>query len=224
MEEQPEGKSKSKVGVGVIIAIVLVSLCCCVIILAAAGVVAYEVIHPVSSTTDIPGSPFGPTTATPVVEVTRPPVADVSTETLETLKSTIVPENDPTELACRLKGICDIPATMEPPVAPRQAGDKDTFWVVNIDTNENFQVDATLEYVTPHVYFWVEDGVRYNEDELKALADTFENQIYPTDREFFGSEWTPGIDGDVHLMDACRAVWDIRKGPPGLAAGAAHRL
>jgi len=199
MEEQPEGKSKSKISVGVIIAIVLVILCCCIIILAAVGVVAYEFIQPVTSTTAIPGSPFGPATATPVVDVTRPPVADVSTETLETLKSTIVPENDPTELACRLKGICDIPATMEPPAAPRQAGDKDTFWVTNVETNENFQVDATLEYVTPHVYFWVEDGVRYNEDELKALADTFENQIYPTDREFFGSEWSPGIDGDVHI-------------------------
>ncbi|MGD0006322.1 MAG: hypothetical protein ABSE06_19085, partial [Anaerolineaceae bacterium] len=29
--------------------------------------------------------------------------------------------------------------------------------------------------------------------------DTFENKIYPTDRQFFGSEWTPGIDNDVHL-------------------------
>ena len=197
MEEQPVGKSKSNVGL--IIAIVLVILCCCVIILAAAGVAIYEVTKQTSPITDIPGSPFGPATPTPVVNVTRPPAADVSTETLETLKSTIVPENNPTELACRLKGICDIPETMEPPAAPRQAGDKDTFWVTNVETNENFQVDATLEYVTPHVYFWVEDGVRYDQDELKALADAFENKMYPTNREFFGSEWSPGIDGDEHI-------------------------
>ena len=35
--------------------------------------------------------------------------------------------------------------------------------------------------------------------DLKRLADTFETKIYPTDREFFGSEWSPGIDDDVHL-------------------------
>jgi len=29
--------------------------------------------------------------------------------------------------------------------------------------------------------------------------DAFENKIYPTDREFFGSEWTPGVDDDPHI-------------------------
>ena len=29
--------------------------------------------------------------------------------------------------------------------------------------------------------------------------DTFENKIYPTDREFFGSEANPGVDGDPHI-------------------------
>ena len=194
MEDQPVEKSKSKIGI--IIAIVLVVLCCCVIILAAVGVVAYEFYQQIPSVPDVP---FGPPTATPVVDVTRPPAADVPTDTLKTLETTIVPENDPTELACRLEGICNIPATMEPPSSPRQAGDQDTFWVTNVDSNENFQVNANLEYVTPHVYFWVEDGVKFNEDELKSLADAFEEKIYPTDREFFGSEWSPGIDGDVHV-------------------------
>jgi hypothetical protein len=30
-------------------------------------------------------------------------------------------------------------------------------------------------------------------------VEAFETKIYPTDRNFFGSEWTPGVDGDVHL-------------------------
>ncbi len=120
-------------------------------------------------------------------------------DTLETLRTTIVPENDPTELACRLEGKCDIPETMAPPAGPRQAGEQDTFWVTNVETNENFQVDATLQYVTPHVYFWVEDGVRYDQDEMKSLVDAFEEKMYPTNREFFGSEWSPGIDGDEHI-------------------------
>ncbi len=194
MEEQPMEKPKSNIGI--IIAIVLVVLCCCVIILAAIGVVAYELYQQVPPITDVP---FGPPTSTPVVEVTRPPAVDVPTDTLETLEATIVPENDPRELACRLEGKCNIPETLEPPSAPRQVGDQDTFWVTNVETNENFQVDATLQYLTPHVYFWVEDGVRFNEDEMTSLVDAFEGQMYPINREFFGSEWSPGIDGDEHI-------------------------
>jgi hypothetical protein len=49
------------------------------------------------------------------------------------------------------------------------------------------------------VYFWVEDGVDYDQQALETLVDEFEQHTYPTDREFFGSEWTPGVDGDPHL-------------------------
>jgi hypothetical protein len=194
MEEQSMEKSKNKTGI--IIAVILVVLCCCALILVAAGVAAYEIYRQIPPVSDIP---FGPPTATPLVEVTRPPMVDVPTDTLETLKTTIVPENNPLELACRLEGKCNIPETMPPPPGPRQVGEQDTFWVTNVESNENFQVNATLQYVTPHVYFWVEDGVRYNEGELTSLADAFEEKIYPTNREFFGSEWSPGIDGDEHI-------------------------
>jgi hypothetical protein len=196
MEEQPVEAKKSNTGL--IIAIVLVVLCCCVLILAAIGVAAYEYLQISPSLPGGPDIPFGPPTPTPVVEITRPPVADVPTDTLEALKTTIVPENDPIELACRLKATCDIPEIV-PPTSPRQVGEQDTFWVTNVDTNENFEVTASLKYVTPHVYFWVEDGVNFNEDEMKSLADAFEEKMYPTNREFFGSEWTPGIDGDEHI-------------------------
>jgi len=35
---------------------------------------------------------------------------------------------------------------------------------------------------------------------MKKLMDTFENKIYPTDREFFGEEFNPGVDGDPHIF------------------------
>jgi hypothetical protein len=79
-------------------------------------------------------------------------------------------------------------------------GDKEKFWVSNNDTAEHHQIDATLLYITPHAYFWSEDGTNVDEDEMKSLMDTFENEIYPTDREFFGSEFTPGIDNDPHIF------------------------
>ncbi len=56
-----------------------------------------------------------------------------------------------------------------------------------------------MRYATPHVYFWIQSGVRYQEAELIDLVDLFEKEIYPKNREFFGSEWTPGIDHDPHL-------------------------
>lgn len=120
-------------------------------------------------------------------------------ETLLTLENTEVPINDWLELAQRLEGKENIPVTMEGPSAPLQVGTKDVMWVTNVDTNENSQINVTLRYVTDHLYFWIEDGVYYKEEELAELAETFEHKIYPTNRAFFGSEWTPGVDGDPHL-------------------------
>ncbi len=117
--------------------------------------------------------------------------------TLEVLENTIIPENDPRALAIRLEGKGEIPLTLPSP--PRQAGDQETFWVSDSDTDENFQISATLHYVTDHVYFWVQDEVNFREAEVADLAETFERQIYPTNREFFGSEWTPGVDEDPHI-------------------------
>ena len=90
-----------------------------------------------------------------------------------------------------------------PPPTPLQLpfiplAHKQSFWVGNGDV-DNFRVYATLQYVTDHAYFWIEDGVYYRIRDLRDLADAFENQIYPTDRSFFGSEWTPGVDGDPHI-------------------------
>lgn len=182
--------------IGVIVAILV---CCSCIAIAAVGAFLYRSYQNTPFNISTPFAPFENTvTPVPTVPINRPPSNSVSSETLDTLKQALVPENDPSQLVCELKGTCNIPGTMTP-AAPHVVGDKQKFWVSNVDTNKNFQVDAGLKYVTPHVYFWVEDGVSYDDKELKDLADAFETKIYPTDREFFGSEWSPGIDGDVHI-------------------------
>ncbi len=94
-----------------------------------------------------------------------PPVqVDGAHETLKTLTDTIVPINDPYSITKRLEGKQDIPPTLDPPVAPFQMGAKKSFWVSNTDTNENFQVPATLRYITDHSYFWIEDGLSYKRE------------------------------------------------------------
>ena len=123
----------------------------------------------------------------------------VSAETLRVLEDTVVPVNDLSDLARRLEGEENVPRTVTSSGVPLSVGARDSFWATNVNTNENFRLQATLRFVTEHVYFWVQDEVSYDQEELQALAETFEEQIYPTNREFFGSEWSPGVDGDPHL-------------------------
>ena len=116
------------------------------------------------------------------------------------LAQATIPAADERALAERLKpGVGDIPVTVNPTPPSYEVGDKISFWVENGQTQVHRQISATLQYVTPHVYEWVEDGIQTNLNDIKRSADLFESKTYPTDREFFGSEWTPGMDNDVHL-------------------------
>jgi len=199
---QPSQPSSSSSVPKIVGAIVAILVCCSCVLILGVGAVVYQAFRGTGLPSALP-SLIPPvqdsSTPQPTPALQRPSTDTTTSGTLETLETMIVPENDPNQLVCQLKGTCNIPATMPPPATPPAVGGKQKFWVANVDTNENFQVDATLQYVTPHVYFWVQDGVSYNETELKKLADTFESKIYPTDRQFFGSEWTPGIDGDPHI-------------------------
>ena len=194
----------------IIIAIVLVSCICLAAISIAAGLLVF--FEKVDSTTPETGvitetsrwikptilPTSGSSDATPI------PTSTVSLdegagETYSTLASAEIPQGNTSELAKRFLGLDFIPEVVIDPDAPFDVGDSKVFWASNTETNQAFQVEALLAYETPHVYFWIEKGVSYNSTELKKLVDTFESKIYPTDREFFGSENTPGIDNDVHL-------------------------
>ena len=122
-----------------------------------------------------------------------------STETYQVLHDTVVPGWNTQDIAWRFKSIAHLsfPNNNPPPIY--EIGDQKTFFASNDDNIENVRVTATLRYKTSHLYFWIENGIYYNSADLKALADEFENSIYPTTRKYFGSEWTPGVDNDVHL-------------------------
>ena len=111
-----------------------------------------------------------------------------------------MPAADARDLALRLNpSIGDIPIVVNATPPVYKVGDTAPFWVSNSDTEEHNQVTAELRYVTDHVAMWVEKGVKMNQKDLEASADRFEQKTYPTNREFFGSEWTPGVDNDVRL-------------------------
>ena len=117
-------------------------------------------------------------------------------DNLAALKAEVVPVNDPVDLAERLGGKVDVPSTLPDLSAPYEVGDRKTFWVTNTDNNENFQVEAVLRFRGDNIYFWIEDGVDYRDSDLTRLAETFDQEIIPTNREFFGMEWNPGVDND----------------------------
>jgi immune inhibitor A len=142
---------------------------------------------------------------TPTPEVTpvltREPVGDVGAETEALLEDTIVPVRDLHDLAIRLRGLPpDTPRTVNPDGSPDyEVGTRRLFRASNVDTDEQFDVYAILEYKTEHVYMWVEEGARFDRDELGAAAELFEKSTYSTNRAFFGSEWSTGVDNDPHL-------------------------
>jgi len=197
---EPTPKKSSSIVPWAVGGIVTVLLCCACIVIVAAGVIIFRASQQVS--VDINTPPANPTsessTPIPVPTLDQTPVESISSDTLNTLNQTLVPENDPYELACRLEGLCDVPRTV--PGKEYKVGDKEQFWILNSDTVMHRQITATLLYITPHSYFWAEDGSNANLNDVKALMDTFEDKIYPTDREFFGSESNPGIDGDPHIF------------------------
>jgi len=137
----------------------------------------------------------------PTPAITREPVGDVGAATEELLEKADVPVRDLHDLAIKLRHLSpDTPRTVNPGGSPDYpVGTRRLFHVSNVDTDEQFDIHATLEYKTEHVYMWVEDGVRFDQDELEDAAVLFEEHSYPTDRTFFGSEWVPGVDNDPHV-------------------------
>lgn len=119
--------------------------------------------------------------------------------TLDILDTTTILENDPIALAEKYRGITNTPVMLIEPPINYIDGKCKKFWVLNVDDNNYRSIDAKLVYQTPHVYFWIEEGVNYTTPEVENLVNIFENQIYQRNRDVFGKEWSPGIDNDVHL-------------------------
>jgi len=191
--------SPDRTVIWIVVAVVLALVCClCLVLVMTAASVYFS-----TTTLSVGPTALPPTTPpTPDIEDSSWSVEQVSPQAQavqDELRSEIVPIADPIGLAERLGGQVGIPQVIAESAAPVPIGTVRTFWASDTDTQESFQVDAEMVYATDHVYFWVEQGIEYDSGELKALVDEFETQSYPTNREFFGSEWTPGVDGDQHL-------------------------
>ncbi len=128
----------------------------------------------------------------------QPSVAE--RQTAGTVSLSTLPRRDLLALARRLQGLPPSFAQTDPgSSAPHELGDKQTFWLHNVDSNSFFSATTTLQYETPHAYWWVEDGYLIALEALERSARNFEERTYPTNHRVFGSEWNPGIDGNPHV-------------------------
>lgn len=93
--------------------------------------------------------------------------------------------------------VCPTVARTEP--LELQVGYTRPFYVTDFDTNTQFEIEAELKYASPVVLMYVEQGLRYDQQDLERAAQTFEQEIYPRTREIFGSELQPGVDGDLRI-------------------------
>ena len=122
------------------------------------------------------------------------------TETLRQLEETVIPEADTVDLARRFNGI-DVESIT---VAPRlyQIGDQDNFYVSNTGANTTSEITATLAAMGDHAYIWVEGGGDFLQSDLDWLTRSFDTQVYGPTRELWGSEASPGVDGDprIHIL------------------------
>ena len=115
----------------------------------------------------------------------------------------VIPTRDLRDLALRLRpGVDNIPQIVPHP--EYEVGDRIQFWAANVDNNEHFQIEAELFYKNDVVYAWVETGHSVDMDALIEALENFSSKSYPLVREFFGTEWNPGIDAAsrVHILHA----------------------
>ncbi|MEN6393096.1 MAG: hypothetical protein ABFD53_04760 [Anaerolineaceae bacterium] len=183
----------------IIVIMVLLVLCCtCACLI---GLLVVNLNKPSTVNFDTSFN-YPQNTPSPTVEIitdTTSIMVQARQETVNTLESVNLPAYDPYDIAARLEGKYNIPTAVPAPSVPYEVGKSQKFWLMDTDTNQNFQIDATLQYITEHAYYWIEDGLTFDEKDLEDLAQAFEEKIYPTNREFFGSEWTPGVDNDPHI-------------------------
>lgn len=94
-----------------------------------------------------------------------------------------------------------LPIQSAAPSVPKSyhLGDRERFWVLDLQPVDSFQVQATLRHVSSRLYLWVQDDLDVPQEALERSAQVFDERLYPTVQAYFGAEWSPGIDNDARL-------------------------
>jgi hypothetical protein len=159
---------------------------------------------PATSAAARPGA-AAPNVVTQTSETSQPAGATTATTTtgalatIESLDAVSFERRNAVELALEFGKTKSGERVARTSPLPDQVGSKTTFWISNISEDKYYTTTATLRLALDHVLMYVEDGVEYRQADLERSARDFNDKIYPRNRELFGSEWTPGIDGDPRI-------------------------
>ena len=200
---------KSEKTILLVFLLVITVACCLVVLCVGVGLAVFsgenfsfleEIDKPPVVFATPTGSPtIVPATPTENSGFSSPDELERAFATLNILENTVAPSADLIYLAERYEGKKGIPVQLTSAPIPYKLGDRLEFTKMNTDTNIASQVTAVLRFASDSIYFWVEDGVSFDQKELLKMMETFEKKIYPTNQEFFGAEWIPGVDNDPHL-------------------------
>jgi len=173
--------------------IALLLVCLCTVVAGIGGLVWYAQSAQAPLELDATSVPAPATLST----------SPASTATADALQRAQIPRRDLYQIVPRLRK--NFAQTPLPSRTPRtyNIGASETFFVIkNASTGEYRTASATLHVITPHAYFWVEEGLSFDASALKKAADFFEQRIYPTNVKYFGAPGA-GLDGDtrVHILN-----------------------
>ncbi|HET9496309.1 MAG TPA: hypothetical protein VFR15_18940, partial [Chloroflexia bacterium] len=163
---------------------------------------------PTTTTDSGPGGVNGPlqATATAAAEVSPTataggPTLSLAEQALQTLDRAEVPSRDLYSLTRRLRLKTDevIPTTTGRPPGNYEVGHRESFYLNDIIGKRYYTITAEVAVVTDHAYWYVQDGQPVDLPALQEVARYFDRSIYPTNRNLFGNEWTPGVDNDPRI-------------------------
>lgn len=130
---------------------------------------------------------------------TTPVTATEGLATVESLDSVTLPRRDAVQLALEFKRTTSTERVARTEPLPDKVGDTVTFWVSNVNEDRYYTMTARLELALDHVLMYVDESMEFDAAALEDSARDFNDNIYPRDRELFGEEWSPGIDGDSRI-------------------------
>ena len=183
--------------------------------------------EPSATAASVPGAPvpsqvpfptLRPPTATPTPRPAGQPAIEAPRDPVVRRQEIPLPSGrDVYELGRRLILKTRTPPSRfsDPPPPPLKEGDALRMWV-NRDSG-NAQATEIVARVSDNAYWLFEEGFEVDQRTLDAAVREFEGVIWPKVTGTFGPVWTPGIDGDPHLLIVHTRV---RTGVAGYFSGA----
>jgi hypothetical protein len=130
----------------------------------------------------------------------QPPTAPLYPDhpTANALAAARMPHHDRIAMSAQLLGITDLPVPPAAP-APYAVGTEEQFYARVADFARVETFSAAVRAIGDHLVVWTDVRADMTATDAAAVAAAFDERVYDAVRALWGSERTPGIDGDPRL-------------------------